>query len=176
MKGACVFIFFMICNAILGLKGLGMLIFGILGTIPKKKAEDIPEAEPRNLQTIYISRFAIFLSIMVIGSYITIIFILGTFSKNRRGVLIAYFVLILILVIVDIALAAFFGYLNKVRPDVALCYIGTVIFGVSAGFSALTFVLALIYFILIGKENNPQLLNDVRNMEYMNIPLQYQNV
>ena len=172
MKGACVFVFFMICNAILGLKGIGIIIFGVLSMSLKRRRRLSVE-----LRTLSINdRLAPFIALMVIGSYITIIFILGAFSKNRRGVLIAYFVLILILIIVDIAMAAFFGNLRKLNPYVQEYNICTIIFGVSAGFSALNFVLALIYFILIGKENNPQLINDVRNMEYMNIPQQYQNV
>ena len=172
MKGACVFVFFMICNAILGLKGIGIIIFGVLSMSLKRRRRLSVE-----LRTLSINdRLAPFIALMVIGSYITIIFILGAFSKNRRGVLIAYFVLILILIIVDIAMAAVFGNLRKLNPYVQEYNICTIIFGVSAGFSALNFVLALIYFILIGKENNPQLINDVRNMEYMNIPQQYQNV
>ena len=172
MKGACVFVFFMICNAILGLKGIGIIIFGVLSMSLKRRRRLSVE-----LRTLSINdRLAPFIALMVIGSYITIIFILGAFSKNRRGVLIAYFVLILILIIVDIAMAAVFGNLRKLDPYVQEYNICTIIFGVSAGFSALNFVLALIYFILIGKENNPQLINDVRNMEYMNIPQQYQNV
>ena len=172
MKGACVFVFFMICNAILGLKGIGIIIFGVLSMSLKRRRRLSVELRTLSLN----DRLAPFIALMVIGSYITIIFILGTFSKNRRRVLIAYFVLILILIIVDIAMAAFFGNLRKLNPYVQEYNICTIIFGVSAGFSALNFVLALIYFILIGKENNPQLVNDVRNMEYMNIPLQYQNV
>ena len=172
MKGACVFVFFMICNAILGLKGIGIITFGVLSMSLKRRRRLSVE-----LRTLSINdRLAPFIALMVIGSYITIIFILGAFSKNRRWVLIAYFVLILILIIVDIAMAAFFGNLRKLNPYVQEYNICTIIFGVSAGFSALNFVLALIYFILIGKENNPQLINDVRNMEYMNIPQQYQNV
>ena len=172
MKGACVFVFFMICNAILGLKGIGIIIFGVLSMSLKRRRRLSVELRTLSLN----DRLSPFIALMVIGSYITIIFILGAFSKNRRGVLIAYFVLILILIIVDIAMAAFFGNLRKLNPYVQEYNICTIIFGVSAGFSALNFVLALIYFILIGKENNPQLINDVRNMEYMNIPLQYQNV
>ena len=172
MKGACVFVFFMICNAILGLKGIGIIIFGVLSMSLKKRRRLSVELRTLSLN----DRLAPFITMIVIGAYITIIFILGTFSKNRRGVLIAYFVLILILIIVDIAMAAVFGNLRKLNPYVQEYNICTIIFGVSAGFSALNFVLALIYFILIGKENNPQLVNDVRNMEYMNIPQQYQNV
>ena len=172
MKGACVFVFFMICNAILGLKGIGIIIFGVLSMSLKRRRRLSVELRTLSLN----DRLAPFITMIVIGAYITIIFILGAFSKNRRGVLIAYFVLILILIIVDIAMAAFFGNLRKLNPYVQEYNICTIIFGVSAGFSALNFVLALIYFILIGKENNPQLINDVRNMEYMNIPQQYQNV
>ena len=115
-------------------------------------------------------------TLIVIGVYIVVIFILGACSKNRRGVLIAYFVLILILVIVDIAMTFFFNGLRIEYPLVEQYNVYTIIFGVSAGFSAITFILALIYFILIGKEDNPQLYSEVRNMEYMNIPQQYQNV
>ena len=172
MKGACVFVFFMICNAILGLKGIGIIIFGVLSMSLKRRRRLSVELRTLSLN----DRLSPFIALMVIGSYITIIFIIGAFSKNRRGVLIAYFVLILILIIVDIAMAAVFGNLRKLNPYVQEYNICTIIFGVSAGFSALNFVLALIYFILIGKENNPQLINDVRNMEYMNIPQQYQNV
>ena len=162
----------MICNAILGLKGIGIIIFGVLSMSLKRRRRLSVELRTLSLN----DRLAPFITMIVIGAYITIIFILGTFSKNRRGVLIAYFVLILILIIVDIAMSAFFGNLRKLNPYVQEYNICTIIFGVSAGFSALNFVLALIYFILIGKENNPQLVNDVRNMEYMNIPQQYQNV
>ena len=162
----------MICNAILGLKGIGIIIFGVLSMSLKRRRRLSVELRTLSLN----DRLSPFIALMVIGSYITIIFIIGAFSKNRRGVLIAYFVLILILIIVDIAMAAVFGNLRKLNPYVQEYNICTIIFGVSAGFSALNFVLALIYFILIGKENNPQLINDVRNMEYMNIPQQYQNV
>ena len=167
MKGACVFVFFMICNALLGLKGLGILIVGILSSTLKKRRLI---AEPN------INRFSSFIALMVIGGYITIIFILGVFSKNRRGVLIAYFVLIIILIIVDVAMAAMFGNLKNLYPYVYEYNVCTIIYGVSAAFSGLTFILAIIYFVLIGKEDNTQLVNDVRNMEYMNIPQQYQNV
>ena len=114
MKGACVFVFFMICNAILGLKGIGIIIFGVLSMSLKRRRRLSVE-----LRTLSINdRLAPFIALMVIGSYITIIFILGAFSKNRRGVLIAYFVLILILIIVDIAMAAVFGNLRKLNPYV----------------------------------------------------------
>ena len=136
MKGACVFVFFMICNAILGLKGIGIIIFGVLSMSLKRRRRLSVE-----LRTLSINdRLAPFIALMVIGSYITIIFILGAFSKNRRGVLIAYFVLILILIIVDIAMAAVFGNLRKLNPYVQEYNICTIIFGVSAGFSALNFV------------------------------------
>ena len=48
--------------------------------------------------------------------------------------------------------------------------ISSIIFGISAGVGLINFILALIYFILIGRENNPQLDTDVRNMEYIDIP------
>ena len=168
MKGACVFIFFMISNAILGVCGIGLLVIGILFILGSTLTRRL-NAVPRNLESLPDSVAAIIV-LMVIGAYITAIFILGTCSKNRRRVLIAYFVLILILVIVDIAMTVFFNRLFILNPRFVLFKISTIIFGVSTGVGFINFILALIYFILIGRENNPQLDAEVRNMEYINIP------
>ena len=168
MKGACVFIFFMISNAILGVCGIGLLVIGILfilGSTLKRRLS----AVPRNLIS-GPDGLAVLISLIVIGAYITAIFILGVCSKNRRRVLIAYFVLILILVIVDIAMTVYFNRLFILNPYLEQFKICTIIFGVSTGVGFINFILALIYFILIGRENNPQLDGDVRNMEYINIP------
>ena len=167
MKGACVFVFFMIFNAILGLYGIAIIIVGIL--ISLKNTKRRLSAVPRNLIS-GPDGLAVLISLIVIGAYITAIFILGVCSKNRRRVLIAYFVLILILVIVDIAMTVFFNRLFILNPRFVLFKISTIVFGVSTGFGFINFILALIYFILIGRENNPQLDGDVRNMEYINIP------
>ena len=167
MKGACVFVFFMIFNAILGLYGIAIIIVGIL--ISLKNTKRRLSAVPRNLIS-GPDGLAVLISLIVIGAYITAIFILGVCSKNRRRVLIAYFVLILILVIVDIAMTVFFNRLFILNPRFVLFKISTIVFGVSTGFGFINFILALIYFILIGRENNPQLDADVRNMEYINIP------
>ena len=151
MKGACVFIFFMIFNSILGLCGIATLIVGIIAIING------------GISTI---------SLLIVGIYITATFILGACSKNKRGVLIAYFVLILIMVVSNIVLAILASKLVS-GVDVN---VGAIIFGVCAGFGGLNFTLALIYFILIGKENGPQVDSEVRNMEYINMAPQYQNV
>ena len=167
MKGACVFVFFMIFNAILGLYGIAIIIVGIL--ISLKNTKRRLSAVPRNLIS-GPDGLAVLISLIVIGAYITAIFILGVCSKNRRRVLIAYFVLILILVIVDIAMTIYFNRLFILNPYLEQFKICTIIFGVSSGVGFINFILALIYFILIGRENNPQLDTDVRNMEYINIP------
>ena len=168
MKGACVFVFFMIFNAILGLYGIAIIIVGILIGLKNTKKR-LLSAVPRNLSS-GPDGLAVLISLIVIGAYITAIFILGVCSKNRRRVLIAYFVLILILVIVDIAMTVFFNRLFILNPRFVYFKISTIVFGVSTGVGFINFILALIYFILIGRENNPQLDGDVRNMEYINIP------
>ena len=167
MKGACVFVFFMIFNAILGLYGIAIIIVGMLISFRNKNRR--LSAVPRNLRE-GPDIPAVLISMIVIGAYITAIFILGVCSKNRRRVLIAYFVLILILVIVDIAMTVFFNRLFILNPRFVYFKISTIVFGVSTGVGFINFILALIYFILIGRENNPQLDADVRNMEYINIP------
>ena len=167
MKGACVFVFFMIFNAILGLYGIAIIIVGMLISFRNKNRR--LSAVPRNLRE-GPDIPAVLISMIVIGAYITAIFILGVCSKNRRRVLIAYFVLILILVIVDIALTVYFNHYFILYPYLKEFKICIIIFGVSSGVGFINFILALIYFILIGRENNPQLDTDVRNMEYINIP------
>ena len=51
MKGACVFIFFMISNFILGLCGIGLLIIGILVILASTKNRKL-SVVPRNLESI----------------------------------------------------------------------------------------------------------------------------
>jgi hypothetical protein len=80
----------MIFNAILGLYGIAIIIVGIL--ISLKNTKRRLSAVPRNLIS-GPDGLAVLISLIAIGAYITAIFILGTCSKNRRRVLIAYFVL-----------------------------------------------------------------------------------
>ena len=67
-------------------------------------------------------------------------------------------------------MTVFFNNLFILVPRFEYYKISSIIFGVSAGVGLINFILALIYFILIGRENNPQLDADVRNMEYIDIP------
>ena len=79
MAGQCIFVFFIIFNTIFGLAGLASLGIGIYGMVTegvKSRAGPI--------------------ALLVVGSYITLVFILGSCSWKKDGVLIAYFVLILL--------------------------------------------------------------------------------
>ena len=172
MKGYCVFVFFMIFNAILGVVGIGILLAGIL-FIATINLVDSGSTNPGT----QVASNLVFIALIIIGLYITTIFILGACSKNRRGVLIAYFVLILILVFTDIGMAVYFSnlrYLNLANVTTFTACVA--VFGVSAGFGGLNFVLALIYFILIGSEENPPLYTNVSNIQYVAMTPQYQNV
>ena len=168
----CIFVFFMIFNTILGIFGIGILIAGIffITTV------NLVDKGTDNPGTQVVSNL-VFIALIVIGLYITTIFILGACSKNRRGVLIAYFVLILILVFTDIGMAVYFHnlrYLNLSNVYYFTICVG--VFAASAGLGGLNFILALIYFILIGRENNPLLYTNVTNMQYVVMTPQLQTV
>lgn len=172
MKGACVFVFFMICNAILGLKGIGIIIFGVLSMSLKRRRRLSVELRTLSLN----DRLAPFIALMVIGSYITIIFILGAFSKNRRGVLIAYFVLILLVVISNTVMALLVKFLNYFKEIAArskqqeqAINMTAIVFGVTAGVSFLSFLFAAIYFCIQRKYKDNKLYSVVRNLEYTNL-------
>ena len=168
MKSIFFFVFFMICNFILGLGGIGILSVGLFFTISANISKKIVERWPFDSKIL--EKNVVSISGMVIGIHIMAIFILGICSKNERRILIAYFVLILALFIVEIAMTIVFNNLRIKYPTVSEYDICTIAFGVSGGFGFLTFILSLIYFILKGKENNSQLDAEVRNMEYINIP------
>ena len=177
MRGTCVFVFFMIFNALLGLAGLAILAVGILLVVTVKVTDITTTGEI----TITSSDKAFFYSLLVVGIYITTIFILGTCSKNRRPVLIAYFVMILLLIILNIILALVIKKAGEKYPDkiqnldMSPFDICSIVFWIGAGFGFLNFLFAFIYFFLIRKEN-PQLYTEVKNMEYTNMSPQYQNV
>ena len=151
----CIFVFFMIFNAILGLSGIILLVVGIIAALK--------------------STGLAFIANIVIGVYIITILILGACSWKKVGVLIAYFVLIILLMLAEIGLIVLF----KVGTDAASISISIdiflIVFGISLGISFLSFLFSTIYFCLMRKDDDPQLYINVKNMEYTNMP-QYQNV
>ena len=155
MEGRCIFVFFMIFNAILGLSGIILLVVGIIAALK--------------------STGLAFIANIVIGVYIITILILGACSWKKVGVLIAYFVLIILLMLAEIGLIVLF----KVGTDAASISISIdiflIVFGISLGISFLSFLFSTIYFCLMRKDDDPQLYINVKNMEYTNMP-QYQNV
>ena len=151
----CIFVFFMIFNAILGLSGIILLVVGIIAALK--------------------STGLAFIANIVIGAYIITILILGACSWKKVGVLIAYFVLTILLMLAEIGLIVLF----KVGTDAASISISIdiflIVFGISLGISFLSFLFSTIYFCLMRKDDDPQLYINVKNMEYTNMP-QYQNV
>ena len=151
----CIFVFFMIFNAILGLSGIILLVVGIIAALK--------------------STGLAFIANIVIGVYIITILILGACSWKKVGVLIAYFVLIILLMLAEIGIIVLF----KVGTDAASISISIdiflIVFGISLGISFLSFLFSTIYFCLMRKDDDPQLYINVKNMEYTNMP-QYQNV
>ena len=173
MEGRCIFVFFMIFNAILGLTGLALLGGGIALAVTKKTADS---SVANNA----------FIALIVIGAYITTILILGACSWKKNGVLIAYFVLILLLIIVEIVMIILVkvaesdyykiptGYRNE-SFDLSI-KINIIVYAVSLGIAFLSFLFSTIYFCLMRKEGDPQLYSDVRKMEELNAVPQYQNL
>ena len=151
----CIFVFFMIFNAILGLSGIILLVVGIIAALK--------------------STGLAFIANIAIGVYIITILILGACSWKKVGVLIAYFVLIILLMLAEIGIIVLF----KVGTDAASISISIdiflIVFGISLGISFLSFLFSTIYFCLMRKDDDPQLYINVKNMEYTNMP-QYQNV
>ncbi len=92
MKERCIFVFFMIFNAILGLIGLVYLASGIYNAI------NLPKIVEGNIVN------NIVIVSIIFGAYIISILILGACSWKKSRVLIAYFVLILLLMIVEIVM------------------------------------------------------------------------
>ena len=158
MGARCIFVFFMIFNAILGLSGIILLIGGII------------TATQSGASTAFIAN-------IVLGVYIVTILILGACSWKKTGVLIAYFVLTILLILSEIAVIVIFkvtanNFIPSVSTDVDFALI---VFGISLGIAFLSFLFSAIYFCLMRKEDGPQLYSDVKNMEYTNMP-SYQNV
>ena len=158
MGARCIFVFFMIFNAILGLSGIILLIGGII-TATQSGANSV------------------FIANIVLGVYIITILVLGACSWKKTGVLIAYFVLTILLILSEIAVIV----ILKVGTNGSPSAVGTgvdlalIVFGISLGIAFLSFLFSAIYFCLMRKEDGPQLYSDVKNMEYTNMP-SYQNV
>ena len=161
MGARCIFVFFMIFNAILGLSGIILLIGGILNAAYSSKEVRANTA---------------FIANIVIGVYIITILVLGACSWKKTGVLIAYFVLTILLILSEIAVIVIFKVGSSKIPSVgAGVDLALIVFGISLGIAFLSFLFSAIYFCLMRKEDGPQLYSDVKNMEYTNMP-SYQNV
>ena len=160
MGARCIFVFFMIFNAILGLSGIINIVSGIIAATQSSKVGTV------------------FIANIVLGVYITTILVLGACSWKKTGVLIAYFVLIILLILSEIAVIVIFkvGVSSKISPSASSAFdLALIVFGISLGVAFLSFLFSAIYFCLMRKEDGPQLYSDVKNMEYTNMP-SYQNV
>ena len=162
MGARCIFVFFMIFNAILGLSGIINIVAGIINATQSSKVAGASTASIANI---------------VLGVYITTILVLGACSWKKTRVLIAYFVLTILLILSEIAVIVIFkvtanNFIPSVSTDVDFALI---VFGISLGIAFLSFLFSAIYFCLMRKEDGPQLYSDVKNMEYTNMP-SYQNV
>ena len=166
-EGRCVFVFFMIFNSILGLSGLGLLGGGITAAVmrPESSSSDGNIANK------------IYIALIVIGAYITLLFILGACSWRKSGVLIAYFILLLFLLIAEVAVIVVFKMaLDEAYKTVPsdkktafeLVYNVTIItLSVSLGIAFLSFLCSTIYFCVMKRQDDPGLYNDVRKMEQL---------
>ena len=158
MGARCIFVFFMIFNAILGLSGIILIVSGIIAATQSSKVGSA------------------FIANIVLGVYITTILVLGACSWKKTGVLIAYFVLTILLILSEIAVIVIFKVGSSKIPSVgAGVDLALIVFGISLGIAFLSFLFSAIYFCLMRKEDGPQLYSDVKNMEYTNMP-SYQNV
>ena len=81
MGARCIFVFFMIFNAILGLSGIINIVAGIINATQSSKVAGASTASIANI---------------VLGVYITTILVLGACSWKKTRVLIAYFVLTIV--------------------------------------------------------------------------------
>ena len=160
MGARCIFVFFMIFNAILGLSGIILLVAGIITAV--RSAANTT-----------------FIANIVLGVYIITILVLGACSWKKTGVLIAYFVLTILLILSEIAVIVIVKVATNrpgINPSVSTGVdLALVVFGISLGIAFLSFLFSAIYFCLMRKEDGPQLYSDVKNMEYTNMP-SYQNV
>jgi hypothetical protein len=157
----------MIFNAILGLSGLVLLGGGITAAVmrPESSSTDGNIANK------------IYIALIIIGAYITLLFFLGACSWRKSGVLIAYFILLLFLLIAELAVIVVFKMAldeayKKVPSDkktaFELVYNITIItLSVSLGISFLSFLCSTIYFCVMKRQDDPGLYNDVRKMEQL---------
>ena len=162
MGARCIFVFFMIFNAILGLSGIINIVAGIIAATQSSKVAGASTA---------------FIANIVLGVYITTILILGACSWKKTGVLIAYFVLTILLILSEIAAIVIVKVgSSKISPSAGSAVdLALIVCGISLGVAFLSFLFSAIYFCLMRKEDGPQLYSDVKNMEYTNMP-SYQNV
>ena len=165
MKERCIFVFFMIFNAILGLIGLVYLASGIYNAI------NLPKIVEGNIVN------NIVIVSIIFGAYIISILILGACSWKKSRVLIAYFVLILLLMIVEIVMIILVKvaeskyYINHGDRNEAFdlqIKISLYVYSISLGIAGLSFTFSAIYFCLLRKESDSQLYSEVRNMEDLN--------
>ena len=159
MGARCIFVFFMIFNAILGLSGIINIVAGIIAATQSSKVGTV------------------FIANIVLGVYITTILVLGACSWKKTGVLIAYFVLTILLILSEIAAIVIVKVgSSKISPSAGSAVdLALIVCGISLGVAFLSFLFSAIYFCLMRKEDGPQLYSDVKNMEYTNMP-SYQNV
>ena len=152
----------MIFNAILGLSGIINIVAGIIAATQSSKVA--------GASTVFIAN-------IVLGVYITTILILGACSWKKTGVLIAYFVLTILLILSEIAAIVIVKVgSSKISPSAGSAVdLALIVCGISLGVAFLSFLFSAIYFCLMRKEDGPQLYSDVKNMEYTNMP-SYQNV
>ena len=162
MGARCIFVFFMIFNAILGLSGIINIVAGIIAATQSSKVAGASTA---------------FIANIVLGVYITTILVLGACSWKKTGVLIAYFVLTILLILSEIAAIVIVKVgSSKISPSAGSAVdLALIVCGISLGVAFLSFLFSAIYFCLMRKEDGPQLYSDVKNMEYTNMP-SYQNV
>ena len=162
MGARCIFVFFMIFNAILGLSGIINIVAGIIAATQSSKVA--------GASTVFIAN-------IVLGVYITTILVLGACSWKKTGVLIAYFVLTILLILSEIAAIVIVKVgSSKISPSAGSAVdLALIVCGISLGVAFLSFLFSAIYFCLMRKEDGPQLYSDVKNMEYTNMP-SYQNV
>ena len=166
MKERCIFFFFLIFNAILGLIGLVYLASGIYNAI------NLPKIVEGNIVN------NIVIVSIIFGAYIISILILGACSWKKSRVLIAYFVLILLLMIVEIVMIILVKvaeskyYINHGDRNEAFdlqIKISLYVYSISLGIAGLSFTFSAIYFCLLRKESDPQLYSEVPNMDELNV-------
>ena len=165
----CGFAFFMIFNIIFGVTGLAVLGTGIYLIV---------KSEYNYYQII----------IMVVGSFVTIIFIVGACTWKKEGALIGYFVLVLIVVIALTVISLLMKF-NDATNKFIIGHIKTIVNGIdvlsndvknaiinysfwalvsAAGIGFLSFVFSCIYFCMLNKKDS-QIYTEVNKMGYSSL-------